>query len=388
MNKQITLFLLITLFFQTLFSQKKIPVLTEFVTDKANLLSLAELANLEQRLKDYEIKTTNQIVVVVIDSLGRNTIEQYANRLFNDNKIGQEKEDNGLLILVSKNDRKVKLEVGYGLEHLITDAKSSRIIREIIIPEFKKQKYYQGINLGLSEVINTINKTSTITEDTSVYRRNKIDQVNNVFKIIEIVFFGLILVLPVILFYVNLSWFYSENYQAFLKIYRELIHLFRGVLVGKIGIYSFFKWFLMYSIAVVVIVFLLMFLSGVITIVVIFMNYCPEESSKWVYDSFLVNGWFYIFAIIILCFVVPLLIALYNRKQIKGLPIKLTLDTSLDKEYINTYLTSFKNVSSGSRSYSSSGSSSFSSASSSSSSSSSFSGGGGSSGGGGASGSW
>ena len=102
------------------------------VTDNATIFSTTERENLENVLINFEKKTTNQIAVVTINSLDGNTIENAALKIFNNNGLGQKDKDNGVLLLFAKNDRKVRIEVGYGLEHVLTDALSSRIIRQII----------------------------------------------------------------------------------------------------------------------------------------------------------------------------------------------------------------------------------------------------------------
>ena len=142
MCKQKNILVFVLLLFQTLFSQETAFEIKSYVNDTVSMFTEGERNTLESKLKDYEITTTNQVVVVVINSLNNELLEGFANKLFNENGIGQEKEDNGVLLLIVKEDRKVRIEVGYGLEDILTDAKSSRIIREIITPNFKNKNYF------------------------------------------------------------------------------------------------------------------------------------------------------------------------------------------------------------------------------------------------------
>jgi len=98
--------------------------------------------------KELEKKTTAQVVVVVVPSLSGLTVEEYANRLFREWGIGQKEKNNGVLLLVAMSDRKVRIEVGYGLEGAIPDGKAGRILDEYVIPYFKEGEYDKGIYYG------------------------------------------------------------------------------------------------------------------------------------------------------------------------------------------------------------------------------------------------
>src|SRR5690606_20315399 len=123
------------------------------ITDYADVFSSAEKNKLENLLISFENKTGNQVAVVTINTLSGNTIENAALRIFENNRFGQKDLDNGVLLLFVKNDRKVRIEVGYGLEGVLTDALSSRIIRQIMIPEFKENKYAEGIEKGVNAIM-------------------------------------------------------------------------------------------------------------------------------------------------------------------------------------------------------------------------------------------
>lgn len=130
------------------FSQEVLPPPNppRLVTDVAGILSEAEKAALEQKLVAFDDSTSNQIAVVVIKSLDDRPIEDYATKLFRTWGIGNKKTNNGVLLLVAVDDRKVKIEPGYGLEGAIPDIVAGDIIRNKIAPAFKAGNYYKGID--------------------------------------------------------------------------------------------------------------------------------------------------------------------------------------------------------------------------------------------------
>ncbi len=127
-----------------------------FVNDFANIINANTKSNLELKLNDYEKKTGNEISIVTIKSLEDETIETYAFKLFEAWGIGKKDTNNGVLLLVAPNERKVRIEVGYGLEEYLTDINSSIIIQDFILPEFKKGDYSTGIVLGTDKMISVI----------------------------------------------------------------------------------------------------------------------------------------------------------------------------------------------------------------------------------------
>lgn len=128
------------------------PQSTGYVNDFGQLLSTSFRQELETDLQNFEKETTVEIAVVTIESLGDTYLEDYAVRLFEDWEIGKKEKDNGLLILVAKEDRKIRIEVGYGLEPIITDGRTGKVIREQMTPAFKKGDYDQGIELAVGEI--------------------------------------------------------------------------------------------------------------------------------------------------------------------------------------------------------------------------------------------
>ena len=137
-------------------AQPQIPKLKMWATDLTGTLSKTELSELNQRLKSYEDTTSNQIVVVMISSLEGYPIEMLAEETATKNKIGTEKNDNGILLLIAKDDRELRFEVGYGLEGAVPDAIASSIIRNEITPEFKNGDFYLGISNGINAIFKAI----------------------------------------------------------------------------------------------------------------------------------------------------------------------------------------------------------------------------------------
>lgn len=121
-----------------------IPPLTGRVVDAANMMDASTKAELTAKLEAFEKKSSDQIVVATIDSLDGEAIEPYANRLYRAWKLGQAGEDNGVLLLIVKNDRKMRIEVGYGLEGTLTDVHSSLIIQDMV-PHFRAGDFSGGI---------------------------------------------------------------------------------------------------------------------------------------------------------------------------------------------------------------------------------------------------
>ena len=129
------------------------PELTGRVVDQAGILRPEDKLTLEQRLKAYEERTSDQVVVATIRSLEGYSVEDYANRLYRAWKLGTKEKNNGVLLLVAPSDKKVRIEVGYGLEGALTDALSGIIIRSAIAPKFKTGDFAGGINVGVDGIL-------------------------------------------------------------------------------------------------------------------------------------------------------------------------------------------------------------------------------------------
>jgi uncharacterized protein len=129
------------------------PQSVGYVNDFADILTPSAENNLDQRLKSYEQESGNEVVVATIISLEGETIEEYAVRLFEKWKPGKADRDNGVLFLVSRDDRKIRIEVGYGLEPVLTDGEAGSIIRTVVTPEFKAGNFDKGISGGVEAII-------------------------------------------------------------------------------------------------------------------------------------------------------------------------------------------------------------------------------------------
>ncbi|HTG31484.1 MAG TPA: TPM domain-containing protein [Thermoanaerobaculia bacterium] len=135
---------------------KEVPPLTGRVNDTANLIPLDQRQRIEAQLAQFEQQTGNQVSVLTIDSLDGEEIADYGNKVGRAWGLGQKGKDNGALLMVSKNDRKMRIEVGYGLEPVLTDLQTSVIQNQVIIPYFKKGDFGGGIEAGVSAILSTI----------------------------------------------------------------------------------------------------------------------------------------------------------------------------------------------------------------------------------------
>lgn len=134
------------------FAEPKFPQLTGRVVDEAGLLSGQEQAALVEELAALEAKSTDQVVVVTLKSLQGYPIEDFGYQLGRRWGIGQKGKDNGILLIVAPNERKVRIEVGYGLEPVMTDAMSKLIVDNAILPEFRKGDFPAGIRAGVRDI--------------------------------------------------------------------------------------------------------------------------------------------------------------------------------------------------------------------------------------------
>jgi uncharacterized protein len=133
-----------------------IPALTARVTDGTATLTAEQRASLEQTLQAFEAKKGSQISVLIVPTTQPETIEQYSMRVVEQWKLGRKRVDDGALLIVAKDDRALRIEVGYGLEGALNDATSSRIINEVIVPRFKQGDFYGGVAAGVSSMMNVI----------------------------------------------------------------------------------------------------------------------------------------------------------------------------------------------------------------------------------------
>jgi uncharacterized protein len=150
-----------------------VPVLRAYVTDLAGVMAQQDRERLDSWLREYDSQTGNQFVVLVIPSLAGSSVEEYALAVAEANRIGRQKEDNGLLLLVAVNDRKMRFEVGYGLEAYLTDALTSIIISDLVAPQFRKGDYAGGIYAGIDAAVKAVSGELTLTQTTRRERPEK-----------------------------------------------------------------------------------------------------------------------------------------------------------------------------------------------------------------------
>lgn len=133
-----------------------VPALKSAVTDLTATLSPQETASLENTLRSFSAKKGSQLAVLIVPTTAPEAIEQYSMRVVEQWKLGRKQIDDGALLLIAKNDRAVRIEVGYGLEGALTDYTTNRIINELIVPKFKEGHFFQGIESGVAAIIKVV----------------------------------------------------------------------------------------------------------------------------------------------------------------------------------------------------------------------------------------
>ena len=142
-----------------------VPMLSGRVVDNAELLSPAAHERISAALKAHEDKTTNQIAVLTIATLGEDNIEQYAVRVFETWKLGKKDKDNGLLLVIVPKERKIRFEVGRGLEGAVPDVVASRTIRNVIAPSFKASQFDKGVEEGVAAIVKQLEGNASDNPD-------------------------------------------------------------------------------------------------------------------------------------------------------------------------------------------------------------------------------
>jgi uncharacterized protein len=140
----------------TLLAEVEVPALEHRVTDLTATLSEAQRSSLENRLAEFEREKGSQIAVLIVPTTQAEDIAQYSIRVVEQWKLGRRNIDDGVLLLLAKNDHKTRIEVGYGLEGVIPDAIAKRIIEDIMIPKFRQGDFAGGINAGVDRIIGLI----------------------------------------------------------------------------------------------------------------------------------------------------------------------------------------------------------------------------------------
>jgi uncharacterized protein len=138
------------------FADVAVPPLTGRVVDQTGTLSSGDIAALTQTLRDFEARKGSQVAVLIVPTTAPETIEQYSIRVAEAWKVGRKKIDDGAILIVAKDDRKLRIEVGYGLEGSLNDVTAKRIIDEIITPKFRSGDFAGGISAGIDRIIRVI----------------------------------------------------------------------------------------------------------------------------------------------------------------------------------------------------------------------------------------
>ena len=208
-----------------------VPPLSGRVVDQTGTLSASDAAALTQQLKDLETRKGSQVAVLIVPTTEPEAIEQFSIRVAEAWKIGRKKIDDGALLIVAKNDHKLRIEVGYGLEGALTDVTARRIIDEIIVPRFKTGDFTGGISAGVDRIIRVIDGEPLPAPKPEVSHSNEVSD-----NLLNIIFspFGLI------------------GYVAIAGVMRHLL----GRLLGSgatAGVVGALAWFLLGSMIVTVI---------------------------------------------------------------------------------------------------------------------------------------
>ncbi len=164
--------------------QENLPVLKNYANDFTGTLTPDQLSELDYRLQTFDDSTSNQLVFLMIPTLNGYPLDEYSNETAIKNKIGTKKNDNGVLLLVVKDDHKARIEVGYGLEGALTDALSSSIIRNVMIPYFKQNDYFDGVSAGINAII-----LATKGEYKADKKAHSRDSYSGIFTLLFVLFF-------------------------------------------------------------------------------------------------------------------------------------------------------------------------------------------------------
>ncbi|WP_345978986.1 TPM domain-containing protein [Sulfurimonas sp. HSL3-2] len=200
------------------------PSLSGRVVDEANILTGAQKKQLTDQLQTLEKQTSDQVVVVTLKSLQGNTIEVFGFRLGRHWQIGQKEKNNGVLLIVAPKERKVRIEVGYGLEGILTDGLSKMIIDNDIVPSFKKGNMQEGIMKGTKSILEVLQGQYVPPKKNNVSRTDK-GAVS--FGVGVAVFFGLLFAAPLFNSIIN--------NMLLISIVNSIIVFFTFVGVGPLG---------------------------------------------------------------------------------------------------------------------------------------------------------
>jgi uncharacterized protein len=233
------------------FAEPKFPVLTGRVVDEAGLLSKAQEQSLADMSGTIERDSTVQVVVVTLKSLDGYDIAEYGYQLARYWKVGQRDEDNGILIMIAPKDRKVRIEIGYGLEAFITDAEAYEMIQSQMLPRFKEKDVYGGIGDTIDAIGTIVSKE--YTNDYGSYKPVRM----NAFYIAAIA-----LIPFLVMAFLAGSYFFSRQVNI-------AIRVIASALVG--GFAGFLVWAFSH----------IMIISGIIALIVAIIAYYSDQNSDY-----------------------------------------------------------------------------------------------------------
>lgn len=190
LNRKCLLSFLFLFFVSGISFGREVPEFTgHWVVDETGSLSAQSIQELEMYLKQQRDSTSNQLAIYMINSLDGDDIDDYAERVFRKWKLGQASKDNGVLLLIALGDRQVKIEVGIGLEGVLTDLLSSRINRNEIIPRFKQGDIENGVKAGVLAIDKAIKGEYTNDEPVRKKRSSRSNSMLPVLLILAIIIF-------------------------------------------------------------------------------------------------------------------------------------------------------------------------------------------------------
>ena len=162
----------------------RVPALSSPVTDLTATLNPDQKRILEQTLQEFEARKGSQIAVLIVPTTQPEAIEQFALRVVESWKLGRKKVDDGVLFLIAKDDRRMRIEVGYGLEGGLNDAVAKRIVSEVVTPFFKSNDFYDGVQAGVNAIIAVVDGEKLPTPSVSEAVQNTGDSFGDLFVIV------------------------------------------------------------------------------------------------------------------------------------------------------------------------------------------------------------
>ena len=179
---------IIAFFLTPVYAQVAVPQLRSPVTDLTNTLTREQLASLEQKLLAFEQRKGSQIAVLLVPTTQPEAIEQYSIRVVEAWRLGRRGVDDGVLVLVAKDDRAVRIEVAYGLEGALPDVIADRIVEQVIVPRFRNGQFYEGINEAVDRIVAVLDGEA-LPEPAQRTRSPQADGIGSVLPILLMVVF-------------------------------------------------------------------------------------------------------------------------------------------------------------------------------------------------------